>query len=314
MKLYELAGPMALGSRLRQFGERLMNDAEQIYAAYGVEIDPRWFPVFYMLNAKECASITELANDVGQTHPAVSQVVRMMTDRDIATTQKCTDDGRVNKVALTPKGKKIAERLTEQCQDVNAAVDGIFQRTGSHLWSDLDALERELEEHSMYEMVMAVRKERESRNVKIVPYKPRYKQVFKDLNVAWIEKHFEMEAADHKALDKPTENIINRGGYIAFALHDDEPVGTCALLKMEDDCFELAKMAVADKAKGLGIGYLLGKHMLEKAGELGASRVYLESNTALQPALNLYRKLGFRRISGVASPYDRCNIQMEIDL
>ena len=38
----------------------------------------------------------------------------------------------------------------------------------------------------------------------------------------------------------------------------------------------------------------------------------LESNTILDPAINLYRKLGFEPVQGGVSPYDRCNIQMEM--
>lgn len=71
-------------------------------------------------------------------------------------------------------------------------------------------------------------------------------------------------------------------------------------------------MAVSEPVKGMGIGFLLGQHVIGKAKELDATRVYLESNTVLVPALNLYRKLGFTRVSGNDSPYERCNIQMEL--
>jgi len=314
MQFYELAGQMALGSRLRQLGEVLIGEAEKIYMAYDVEIDPRWFPVFYMLTVKESAGITELADDIGQTHPAVSQVVRDMIKRNIVTTRKCPEDARVNKAELTEKGRGIADKLSYQCADVNTAIDNIFRATGSNLWSELDAIEHEIGEKGLYERVLEARKVRERDNVQVVAYQPKFKKAFADLNVAWIEKHWELEAADRKAIDRPTENIINKGGYIAIALHHNHPVGTCALIKMRDGGYELAKMAVADQAKGLGIGSLLGQHVIDKARELGAERVYLESNTVLVPAINLYRKLGFQRVSGVDTPYSRCNIQMELSL
>jgi hypothetical protein len=41
-------------------------------------------------------------------------------------------------------------------------------------------------------------------------------------------------------------------------------------------------------------------------------RLILESNTILEPAIALYRKLGFTEFSGVPSEYDRCNIHMEL--
>ncbi|MEE8062491.1 MAG: GNAT family N-acetyltransferase, partial [Gemmatimonadales bacterium] len=80
---------------------------------------------------------------------------------------------------------------------------------------------------------------------------------------------------------------------------------------MDGDRYELAKMAVSPEAQGKGIGWLLGQAVLDRARELGATTVYLESNTVLEPAIALYRKLGFKRVTGAPSPYARCNIQME---
>jgi N-acetylglutamate synthase-like GNAT family acetyltransferase len=99
-----------------------------------------------------------------------------------------------------------------------------------------------------------------------------------------------------------------------MALNNSEIVGTCALIKMDDDTYELAKMAVTEKAKGKGIGWLLGQAAINKAHDLGAKTVFLESNTVLEAAINLYQKLGFRKIVGQPSPYERCNIQMELKL
>ena len=94
----------------------------------------------------------------------------------------------------------------------------------------------------------------------------------------------------------------------------NEPVGTCALLKMEDNVYELAKMAVAPEAQGKNIGWMLGQACIAKGRELKADKLYLESNTRLTPAISLYQKLGFKKVTGHPSPYERCNIQMELVL
>ena len=81
----------------------------------------------------------------------------------------------------------------------------------------------------------------------------------------------------------------------------------------EEYDFELAKMAISPTVRGKGFGYLLGKAVIDKAKSLGATKIYLESNTKLAPAINLYRKLGFQKVvRETASPYERCNIQMEL--
>lgn len=152
--------------------------------------------------------------------------------------------------------------------------------------------------------------------VNIVPYHPKYRDAFKELNKEWISTYFKMEDADYKALDDPEKYILDNGGYILVALYNEEPVGVCALIKMNDPTYdyELAKMAVSPKVQGKNIGWLLGQAIVEKAKEMEALTIYLESNTILKPAINLYHKLGFQKISGRSTPYARCNIQMALTL
>ena len=155
-----------------------------------------------------------------------------------------------------------------------------------------------------------------SNNIQILDYRPEHQKYFRDLNVEWISSYFKMEEADYKALDNPDGYILNKGGYIFVAMYENEVVGVCALIKMNDEeyDYEMAKMAVSPKAQGKKIGYLLGQTVLEKAKSLGAKKVFLESNTILTPALNLYRKLGFQEVTNRPSPYERSNIQMSVDL
>ncbi len=153
--------------------------------------------------------------------------------------------------------------------------------------------------------------------IKIVNYEPQHQAAFRALNVEWISTYFVMEAADYKALDHPETYILEKGGHILVALYEDEPVGVCALIKMDDDPemdYELAKMAVSPKVQGKKIGWTLAQAVIEKAKSLGATMLFLESNTILAPAISLYRKLGFIEISNRPSPYERANIQMKLPL
>jgi len=151
--------------------------------------------------------------------------------------------------------------------------------------------------------------------IELVPYNREYQQVFQKLNEAWIREFFKMEAKDYESLVHPKRAILDKGGEIIVALLDGKPVGVCALLQMDhpDYDFELAKMGVAETARGNGIGYLLGQAIIDRARERRARNLFLESNTILAPAISLYRKLGFKEIEWKPSPYERSNIQMLID-
>jgi N-acetylglutamate synthase-like GNAT family acetyltransferase len=156
---------------------------------------------------------------------------------------------------------------------------------------------------------------RVAEQVHILTYQPQYAADFKRLNVEWIEQYFVLEAADLKMLDHPEEYVLQRGGQILLAEYRGQIVGACALLRMDADTLELAKMAVSPAAQGLGIGQCLAQAALDSARGMGARRVYLESNTGLTAAIRLYYKLGFREVEpSRPSPYERVNIHMELPL
>jgi DNA-binding MarR family transcriptional regulator/GNAT superfamily N-acetyltransferase len=312
MDFYEKTGKMAIGSRLRRLSELLTEQASDVYSLYEVDIQPKWFPVFYVLATEGERSITQIAQEIGHSHPSVSNIVKEMIKNDVVMKAAGKSDGRENYVMLTDKGRAINERIQTQYQDVNAAVETALAETQNNIWKAIGEWEYLLGQKSLLKRVQDEKKLRESSAIAIVDYGPVYQEAFKQLNVEWITAWFKMEEADHKILDHPQEYVLDRGGYILLALDNDKPIGACALVKIGEDAFELSKMAVSPEAKGKGVGWLLGNAAIEKAKHAGARRLYLESNTILKPAINLYYKLGFKRIPGTPSPYERSNISMEL--
>jgi DNA-binding MarR family transcriptional regulator/N-acetylglutamate synthase-like GNAT family acetyltransferase len=314
MEFYNKVGKMALGSRLRRLSEKLTDQAGEVYKVYDIGMNPKWFPVFYTLAEGEDKSIMQIAQEISHSHPSVSTIVKEMVKNGIAQEIANKVDGRKNYIRLTDKGREINERIQVQYADVNAAVENALNETQYNIWKAIEEWEFLLEQKSLLNRVKDEKKIRESKDVQVIDYKPEYQPAFKQLNEEWITQYFKMEATDYKSLDHPDEYILNKGGHILIALYNNEPVGTCALIKMNNDMYELAKMAVSPKAKGKGIGFILGNASIAKARKLGAKKIYLESNTILKPAINLYHKLGFKKVTGMPSPYERCNIQMILEV
>ncbi|MEJ2903094.1 bifunctional helix-turn-helix transcriptional regulator/GNAT family N-acetyltransferase [Pedobacter panaciterrae] len=316
MKLFEKTGKMALGSRLRLLTSKVTEDAAQIYELYNIEFSPKWFPVFFVLSEEGEKTITEIATEIGHSQPSVSKIIQEMTVAGLIQENRESSDKRRNVVALTTKGIVLAAKIKVQCVDVDAAVESVILEARYNLWEAIEEWEFLLEQKSLLRRVQEQKKLRESKDVQIVAYEDKYQAAFRSLNMEWISTYFQMEEADYKALDNPKEYILEKGGKIFVALYENEPVGVCALIKMNDPDydFELAKMAVSPKIQGKSIGWLLGQTVIDAAKELGASKVYLESNTVLKPAINLYHKLGFKKVVGRVTPYERCNIQMEVQL
>ncbi|MEM1124110.1 MAG: GNAT family N-acetyltransferase [Bacteroidota bacterium] len=316
MSYFDKIGVMGISSRLRMLSERMTKKSTEIYTLYEVDMQPKWFPVYFALAAGESKTITQIANEIGHTHPSVSKIVREMSKKGFVEAKKGKKDARKNVISLSAFAMKQKEKMIPQFNDVTQVIKEMLAQTAHNLWKAMEEWEYLLDQKDLLARVKTERKKQAQKEVQIVDYTPAHRQAFYVLNEEWISQYFVMEAADYKALDHPDEYILDKGGHIFMAFYQGDPVGTCSLVKMQSDDYdyELAKMAVTAKAKGLGIGYQLGKAVIEKARALGGRTLFLETNAILKPAINLYHKLGFRDIKHRPSVYARSNVQMVLDL
>ena len=153
--------------------------------------------------------------------------------------------------------------------------------------------------------------------MQIIDYRPDLAPAFKALNEAWITRHFALERQDIEVLEDPFGKIIAPGGAVMF-VSDGETIAGCVALKaLDDGGFEVAKMAVADGYKGRGLGRMLMQACVDRAEAEGATRLYLETNSALAPAMALYRSFGFVELEGMTrgpGDYARVDTWMELKL
>jgi GNAT superfamily N-acetyltransferase len=126
----------------------------------------------------------------------------------------------------------------------------------------------------------------------IIQYEPALKPEFKRLNYEWLNKYFFVTAEDDKMLSDP-EKIIRDGGCILFARIRENIVGTCALIKVSPEEYEVAKMAVTEMEQGKKIGHLLMNAIINEARNRSARIISLETAKPLKAAIALYQKFGF---------------------
>ena len=317
MDFFNQAGKIALGSRLRRFSETVTEDATKIFELYGVfNFSPKWFPVFYILSSDGPTMVTEIANKIGHSQPSVTKIVNEMMDAKIIEENANTIDKRKRIVQLTKQGKVVALKIEQSCNDLEIAIEGVIAESTLNLWNALAEWELLFEHKSLLKRVQEQKKQSEKKHIQIVTYQLKYKDAFKNLNEEWITKDFNMEAVDREELNNPESYVINKGGEILIALYNDIPVGVCALVKLNDPeyQYELSKLAVSPLAQGKGVGKLLVKAIIDLAKKKNGTKLFLQSNTVLEPAINLYYSVGFIKVSRPLPLYERVNIQMELDL
>ncbi|OIN56236.1 bifunctional helix-turn-helix transcriptional regulator/GNAT family N-acetyltransferase [Arsenicibacter rosenii] len=306
-------GPLAFVSRMRRLAETVNAQAGAVYQQYGLDFDPKCFPVFWLLSERGPMSITEIAEQLGFSHPAIIQLARQLEQEDLIVSGKSATDGRKRILQLSETGQARQPEFRQVWSYIQAVNTQLLNEQRHNLLWAVEELENALAQQDYLSRFSAYLKERQQEEVTILPYEPAFAPYFKALNIAWIEQYFAVEAHDLEQLDAP-EAILAGGGHILFAQYRGHIVGTVALVADGPGVFEMAKMAVDPKVQGKQIGKKLGLAAVETARQAGARQLWLESNTQLFPALELYRKLGFYKVEMSATPYARANIKMKLDL
>ncbi|MBY4675788.1 bifunctional helix-turn-helix transcriptional regulator/GNAT family N-acetyltransferase [Marinobacterium arenosum] len=312
-------GSLSLGSRLRRLSDRLVADVVEIYQAQGVELNPTFFPLFNLLYRQGAMSVTEAAELLGVSHPAISKIARkMLSEQWLSKTTDPTDERR-QLLALSERSHQLLERIKPIWQQIQSHLDQLMAQQRHPLLAALDEFELKVEQQGFKVPVLAALADvQPCGEVEIIGWDSRLRDHFRDLNLDWLERYFngELTEQDQQALYNPEGYYLARGGYIWFARSEGRIVGCCALARHGEQRFEISKMGVDDGCQGQGVGRRLMLAALAKARELGAREVYLESATKLERAINLYRNLGFRAVPHPdgQSIYPRSDIYMTLTL
>lgn len=129
---------------------------------------------------------------------------------------------------------------------------------------------------------------------RIISYQNQYQSSFYELNRAWIEQFYALEEEDKRFLADPQHYIIDQGGMVFFLLEGEKIAGTCGVMKMDEDTYELVRMSVNSHFRGKGYAKALVKHASDWAKAQGAKQVILETGSVLTPAIALYENIGFK--------------------
>ncbi len=149
--------------------------------------------------------------------------------------------------------------------------------------------------------------------LEIIPFTDKYANHFYDLNVEWLKKYFYVEPYDEKVLSNPKKYVLEPGGFIFFAKYNTKIVGVVSIINQKT-FYELSKMAVAPKFQGLKIGLKLMEFSIAFAKKQNWPSITLYSHRSLVPAINLYKKMGFKEIPVEEnSHYERSDIKMILE-
>ncbi len=303
---------LALGSRFKAISESLYAAANVAYRDAGIDIDAHWFPVLRYLHVKGPATVTEIAAEIGQTHPAVSQLAAKLRKAGWITRRTDKADARRGVLELTIETERKLDTLGPVWCAIRRGARAAALRGQGSLIDALGAFERDIASGRLAAEIARERERVLAATVEIHPFRPEWAPHFDRINTEWLARWFAVEPVDRQMLSNPKELVIDRGGAILFAVLDGEVIGTCALLKESDGVYELSKMAVETGFRGLGAGRKLLDAAIAEYARRGGTMLFLESSKRLLPALKLYESAGFAHHPAPrpGSHYQRADVYM----
>jgi len=307
---------LALGSRLKRLSDLMMKEAAFVYTTLKINFDPYHMPIFKLISEQDNLSIGEISNLLNVTQPAVTQYINSLYQKKMILSKVAKNDKRKKKICLSKQGKVMLSKLIPIWEIFDQEIKILSSNTKNKtLLEHISYVEKELNTTSLSARILSKNNPlHRADKLKIISFKEEYSNYFRDLNIEWLEKYFQVEKHDKEVLNNAKAYIIDKGGYIFFALYKGEVVGTVALMN-EAEGYELSKMAVSSKYQGLKIGQQLLQFSIHFARNKGWSELLLYSNTILKNAIYIYRKYGFQEVElEIDSPYGRSNIKMVLTL
>ncbi len=124
---------------------------------------------------------------------------------------------------------------------------------------------------------------------------PRQIGEFASIWVPWLDSMGRVpEAEDALIMRDPAAYYRATGGDAFLAKLGGVTVGAVAVKGLGSNGFEFCKLVVTEAARGHGAGRALVQHCLDFSAVNGGPALYLQSFSALEIALGLYARMGFR--------------------
>lgn len=308
---------LSLGSRLKRLSEQLFADVSIIYNEVGLKLNPNYFLLMNLIHQQGAMSITQIAEALAISHPAVSKLASKMIQEGYLIKRPHSTDKRTSNLSLTPQSVHIIAQGAPTWKILKRHLDIIESKQTTPLLASLTEFESTLNKYNLVQNVLNEAAKKVA-TIEIVNWHNDYKSDFKSLNIGWLNSYFngELTSMDKHALDHPDSYYLAQGGYLFFAKQKNKIIGCIAMKPTNLDTFEISKMAVSNDSQGQGVGRKLLLKAFDKARELQVKRLFLETNSQLKAAMHLYQQVGFsiKNHPNKKSEYSRADIYMELEL
>ncbi len=154
MDILKKLGTFAFASRLKRLSDRLKAEATTLYHHEGADFNDSWFLVGYMLSKEENLTVTEMAQALGISRPAISQIASEMGRHRLIHVRVDEADRRRKILSLTDRGREAVESLKPVWRAIAECTEELIASSGQDVLKAIASIEKGIEKRSLFARVM----------------------------------------------------------------------------------------------------------------------------------------------------------------
>jgi DNA-binding MarR family transcriptional regulator len=156
MNVIDESFELAISTRLQRLSEQIRKDGLLVYKSFGVDFEPKWFPVIYTLHLKPVLGVMELANEIGYSHPSTISLLKELEKKKLIRSGKDKTDERKRIIQLTDKGLEMVEQIKPVWKVITAAITELTQ-TKNNLMKAINEFETQMKQESFYQRAQRIK-------------------------------------------------------------------------------------------------------------------------------------------------------------
>lgn len=156
MNVINESGILALSTRLQRLSEQLRKDGALLYREFGIDFEPKWFPVIFTLHHKKILSVVEIANEIGYSHPSTISLLKELEKQKMIISKKDKSDERKRLIELSPKGLDLIEKM-QPVWELVSTILGEIADNNNHLLRAIEEAEEKLATQSFLQRAIQMK-------------------------------------------------------------------------------------------------------------------------------------------------------------
>lgn len=139
--VFSKLGPLIIASRLKRMSDYIMRAGADFYISNGIEFEPKWFPLYYLLSQEKEVGIMEIAQKLNISHPAVIQLAKELEKKGWISSTKSKEDARKRLLKLSKKGLNLLPQLQPIWDNIREVNRQVVDAQNTNILNALEEME-----------------------------------------------------------------------------------------------------------------------------------------------------------------------------